>query len=296
MQLRASSWGKRLLTVACAGAFIFGAPRIGQAQNPNAKDVAWNVLELGVKAKNPISRSKAVRVLGMIPEDPKALELAESAIDDHDAMVRTAAADALGHIGTKDSVPRLKAMLDDKTLNVMLAAAQALIQLKSPGPAYQVYYAVLTRTRKSHENVIRSEVQQETLVLHDPKQMAQLGFEEGLGFVPYAGIGYSAVKKLAKDDASPVRAAAATKLIDDKDDPGISRALVDAAFDKSWIVRAAALDALAKRDDPSVLEEIAPQLADENIVVRLTAAAAVIRLSDDEGKTPTSEDGRPPVN
>ena len=249
-----------------------------------------------MEAKNPISRSKAVRVLGMIPQDPKALELAESAIDDHDAMVRTAAADALGHIGTKDSVPRLKAMLDDKSLKVVLAAAQALIQLNDPGPAYEVYYAVLTRTRKSHENVVRSQMQQEMLVLHDPKQMAQLGFEEGLGFVPYAGIGYSAVKKLTKDDTSPVRAAAATKLVDDKDDPRVTRALIDATFDKSWIVRAAALDALAKRDDPSVLEQITPQLMDDNIVVKFTAAAAVIRLSDDRAKSPSTVNSQPPAN
>ena len=40
MQLRVSGCGKGLLTVACAGAFIFSAPQIGHAQNASAKDVA----------------------------------------------------------------------------------------------------------------------------------------------------------------------------------------------------------------------------------------------------------------
>jgi hypothetical protein len=44
--------------------------------------------------------------------------------------------------------------------------------------------------------------------------MAQLGFEEGMGFIPFAGIGYEVFKTVTKDDSSPLHAAAATKLFE----------------------------------------------------------------------------------
>jgi HEAT repeat protein len=114
--------------------------------------------------------------------------------------------------------------------------------------------------------------------LNDPKKMAKLGFEEGLGFIPFADIGFSTVKAVSKDDTSPVRAAAARVLINDPD-PRIGQALVRAASDKSWIVRASALLAIAKREDAELLNAIVPAMLDRNGVVRCTAAAAVIRLT-----------------
>src|SRR6202049_2517541 len=114
--------------------------------------------------------------------------------------------------------------------------------------------------------------------MRDPKKMAELGIEEGVGFIPFGGIGYSAAKAIAKDDTSPARAAAARILVNDPD-PRISQALVRAVSDKSWIVRASALLAIAKREDPELLNAIVPRLSDKNGVVRCTAAAAVIRLT-----------------
>ena len=54
-------------------------------------------------------------------------------------------------------------------------------------------------------------------MLNDPKKMAQFGFEQGIGFVPFAGLGYGALKALRKDDESPVQAAAAKMLLKDPD-------------------------------------------------------------------------------
>ena len=108
--------------------------------------------------------------------------------------------------------------------------------------------------------------------------MATLGIEEGIGFIPFAGIGLTAFKALHVDDVSPVRAAAAKMLATDTDaDSGI--ALVRATSDKNWIVRSAALEAIAKRGNPALLKGILPAMKDDNTAVRCTAAAAVIRLS-----------------
>jgi HEAT repeat protein len=82
---------------------------------------------------------------------------------------------------------------------------------------------------------------------------------------------------IKKDDSSPVRAAAAKVLAKDPD-PAATKALADAAGDKSWLVRTAALEALAKRGDPSVLDKVALCMSDEKDAVKYTAAAAVLRL------------------
>src|SRR5205807_2147572 len=98
------------------------------------------------------------------------------------------------------------------------------------GSAYEVYYEVLTGQRKAGKGLIASQ----TSILKDPKKMAQLGFEEGIGFVPFAGVGWVAIKTITKDDTSPVRAAAAKVLAKDPD-PTATKTLADAAGDKNWL-------------------------------------------------------------
>jgi len=129
----------------------------------------------------------------------------------------------------------------------LLAAAQALPVLHDP-VAYEVYYEVLTGERKSREGLVSQGME----TLKDRKKIAEFGFEEGIGFVPYADIGYSAVKAVTKDDTSPVRAAAAKTLTNDTD-PRSGQALVQAVSDKKWMARVAALEAIAKRGDPQLL-------------------------------------------
>ena len=116
-------------------------------------------------------------------------------------------------------------------------------------------------------------------MLSDPKKMAQFGFETGVGFIPFGGLGYGIFKTFTKDDVSPVRAAAAQVLAKDPD-PKSGQALVDATTDKSWMVRAAALDALAERGERSLEPKIVGCLDDDKTVVKYTAAAAVISLSE----------------
>jgi hypothetical protein len=156
---------------------------------------------------------------------------------------------------------------------VALAAAHALHTLGNKS-AYEVYYAVLTGQRKTGKGLLAEH--EETF--KDPKKMAEFGFEQGINFVPFGGIGWGVISNVAKDDASPVRASAASMLADDPD-PQTGQALVKATADKSWAVRAAALEAIAKRGDVRLLDDIIPRLTDGHDVVRITAAAAVINLS-----------------
>jgi hypothetical protein len=222
--------------------------------------------------------------------------MAQEALQDRKPEVRAAAATAIGLMGSKAAIPGLKKALSDTKPSVVLAAAHSLQVLKDPA-GYQVYYEVLTRERKSTEGLVDQEME----TLKDRKKIAELGFEEGLSFIPFGDIGFSATKEMLKDDASSVRAAAARSLVNDSD-PRVGQALVRAASDKSWMVRASALLAIAKRGDSQLLDAIVPALSDKNGVVRCTAAAAVIRLTtvaelnEDAKTTSTWKVGSPNSN
>lgn len=259
---------------AFAVVLIFLVTAGGATTFPQAKrDEAWQILLVNVNEKDTEKRVQSIRVLGLLPGDSRALELAQKAAADEKPEVKAAAATALGQIHSKSSVPLLHKLLSDSEPSVVLAAASALIAFKDPA-AYDVYYEFLVGERKTGKGLIAEQMK----TLKDPKKMAALGVEEGIGFLPFAGIGLSAFKTLHADDVSPVRAAAAKMLANDTD-PESGQALVKATSDKSWVVKTAALEAIAKRGDPQLLDGILPAMTDDNTSVRCTAAAAVIRLS-----------------
>lgn len=250
---------------------VFSAWAIS-AQTP--VETAWTILKDGVSDKSPDTRAKAISSLGLLGRESRAREMAENALTDEKYQARIAAANALGQMKATASIPRLKEALNDTDGSVIIAVANALYEMNDPA-AYEIFYAVLLGERKSGTSLKESQMK----VLNDPKALAKMGFEQGIGFVPFAGAGYSVFKMVTKDDTSPVRAASAQKLARDPD-PKAAEGLATAATDKKWLVRAAAIDALARRDDASHLSDIAKAMQDEKDVVRYTAAAAVIRLSN----------------
>ena len=153
-----------------------------------------------------------------------------------------------------------------------MASAHALILLKDDS-GYDVYYEILAGERKTGKGLLA-----QAAGLRDPKKLAEIGFQEGIGFIPFAGLGWKAFKTIRKGDSSPARAAAATILAADDPDPRATEALANATGDKNWIIRAAALEALAKRADPSVLSTVELYLSDQEGEVKYTAAATALRL------------------
>jgi HEAT repeat protein len=239
-----------------------------------AEQRAWEMLRSGVRQKNTGKRAQAIRALRLLPAESRATEMAEAALGDRKPEVRAVAAKVLGLMGSKEAIPALKSVLSDKKPVVVVAAAHSLQTLNDPA-GYQVYYELLTGKRKGSEGVFAEQIE----ALGDKKKVADLAVGEGIGFIPFAHMGYSTVKTITERNASPVRASAARALIKDSD-PRVDQALVQALSDKNWSVRASALLAIAKRDDPDLLTAIVPALTDKNQTVRFTAAAAVIRLSE----------------
>jgi hypothetical protein len=240
-------------------------------QTPKAE--AWQLLHTACTGDKTNARATAVGVLGLLPDDTQARAMAEKALTDEKPEVRSSAAIALGTMHSKASIAKLREAADDQDPSVALAAAHALIALNDDS-GYEVYYEVLTGQRKGGKGLIASQ----TAVLKDPRKMAELGIQEGLGFIPFAGMGWQAFKTIRKDDSSPIRAAAAKVLIKDPD-PATTKALADAVGDKNWVVRVAALEALAERGDPSVLDTVELYMSDDKDDVKYAAAAAVLRLS-----------------
>ena len=256
-------WLALILTSACSSL----------AAKSSVED-AWDILTAGVDDKDVAKRSDATQALGLLINDKRAPVMAEKALDDDSPEVRVAAANALGEMQSRASIPKLREALSDKEPTVILAAAHALLVLKDDSE-YEVYYAVLTGQRKMGKGLLDDERK----MLHDPKKLAGFGVETGLGtFVPFGGLGLTAWKRLTKDDSSSARAAAARVLAKDPD-PQSGSALLEAISDRSWVVRVAALESLAKRGNPSVLKQIEPAMQDPKEAVQYVAAAAVIRLS-----------------
>ena len=246
------------------------------------EEKSWLILQTGLHSKRAAQREEAVKALSLLEGNRQAIRFTLRAMRDKNPQVRAAAASTLGQLHSTATLPALRAAVSDKDASVMLAATHALFVMKDP-LAYEIYYAILMGDKKTSAGMIQSQVDR----LKDPKQVAQMGLQEGIGFVPYAGMGYEAYRQLMKHDSSPVRAAAARFIALDPDSISEDALIQVAVADKNIFVREAALDALAERSDPKCIERLAINLDETKYPVRYRTAATVIRLASvDRRKQP----------
>ena len=255
-----------------AMAVIFGLSSVCNAVTP--KQRGWALFEAAAKSKHTTERAIGIRALGLLPGEARARILAEAALEDPKPEVRIAAATALGQMHATQSIPKIQKLLKDEKLNVVVATAHVLHDLKDDASADAVYYSILTGERKP-EGLIAKQID----TLENPHELMKIGEQVGIGFIPYAGIGWDAWRFTHTADPNPVKAVAAT-ILARKPGAEVANALVDATKDKNWIVRAAATEAIARRGDPTLESEIEFGFSDVNAHVRYTTAAAVIRLSN----------------
>lgn len=283
----------RLLVLKSALLFLMTGP-LSVAVAQKSTDVetplhqAWDILQNAATSKSAQERADGVRALGLLPDNSRARKTAEDSLQDPKPPVRVAAATALGQMHSTQSVPKLQEAISDRSVPVVMAAANALRELNDKQSAYEVYYDLLVGEKKSGDGLVAQQLQ----TLKNPKELAQIGFSEGIGFVPFAGIGWDAWRTIHKKDPNPARAIAASYLAHDPD-PATGKALVKATNDKNWIVRAAAIEAIAERGDPKFLPQVELKFKDRHPKVRYTAAAAVIRLTaiEQNRKSEDTENG-----
>jgi HEAT repeat protein len=266
---------------ACLSMFVLASAGFFSAQEKAAtvdvRERAWSVLMEGVRHNRASHRMVAVQALSLMPRNRRASQLAGRALNDKDFHVRTAAAITLGQLHATAFKSELHKALDDPEISVVLAATQALYMLKDK-TAFDVYYAILMKDRKSSDGLVQAQLDR----LKDPKQMIQLGFQEGIGFVPFGGMGYEAFREITRGGGSSVRAAAARFLATDPDQISEDALVQAAVADKSEEVRLASLDALAQRRDPRVIDRLTTNLDEDKSAVRYRTAAVILHLSSVE--------------
>jgi len=207
-------------------------------------------------------------------------------LDDKDLEVRLAAITSMVDLKNKQTVPALMKELNDDVPEVTFAAAKALWTLNEPS-GREALISVLSGDTKIASGWLTKQKRETLRMLYTPKTMFLFAVKTGVGFAPVPGLGagISSLQGILSDANVSGRAATALLLSTDKD-PAVLPALQDALDDKDWSVRAAAAHAIALRNDPSLAKDLIPLFEDKKEAVRDRAAAGYLRLEWIESTRP----------
>lgn len=265
------------------------APATAEAHASGGRDQqCQDILGKALQDKNPDTRKQAAIALSLGGStEPFPSEL-EALLDDKDVEVRLAAISSLAEIKNGRTVAALHKALNDDVPEVSFAAARALWALHDP-EGKKVLLSILSGETKASSGYIAKQKRDALRMLHTPKTTFLFAVKQGAGFAPVPGLGQgiSSMEALLSDPSVSGRATAALLLENDKD-PETLAALKGALTDKDWSVRAAGVHALVLRDDPAFQADIVPLLDDKNEGVRLRAAAGYLRLEDVKSKHKTA--------
>jgi HEAT repeat protein len=246
-----------------------------KGQTPADNDRAKSLLADALKAKNPDIRKEAVKALRLVAGSGPFGTRLEALLNDKDVQVRLAAIEALAEL---KNGPALKAALNDKVAEVRFAAATALFKLNDPaGRAFLM--GVLTGDEKISSGMIESHLRDAKRTMETPNVLMMLAVKQGIDMapVPYIGMGFSVAQEALAHRGVSGRAATAL-LLGKGNDPEVIAALRETVTDKDAQVRAAAVQALALADDTGSATLFAGIFKDKNQGVRLRAAAGYLRL------------------
>ena len=252
-----------------------------KSQSPGDNDRAKTLLADALKAKNPETRTEGVKALSLVAGQEPFTTRLEAMLNDKDVQVRLAAIEALAELNER-GIAALKTALNDQIAEVRLAAATALFRLNDPA-GREFLMAVLNGDTKASSGIAATRMREAKRTLQTPNGVMMAAVKTGtlLAPVPYVSVGYSTAQKMMAH--SKVSGRAATVLLLGKDsDPEVMAGLRNALTDKDSGVRAAAIQSLALAADPMTKQNTAalfvPLFNDKNTAVRLRAAASYLRL------------------
>ena len=242
--------------------------------------IAWDVLKPGLVDTNPLNRRQAVTATGSIGLDPEAIRLVETALaKDTDPLIRATAAAELGEMKSRQSIPALRAALDDPSGEVGFAAAKALWDMgDKTGRGF--IEDVVSGQQKATDGGVKGALRRADRLRHDPKAMAVLSAKEASGALlgPF-NIGVVAAEQVLKNNAVAVRMEALNLLAEDCDLQTFKLLEVATTDDKTWAEKAAAAKALGRCGNPDAIPKLEQNLSNSNAAVKFMSAAAIIRLS-----------------
>jgi len=236
------------------------------------------MLTAGATDHNIARRAEAIAALGTMGPNRRAVRLVESALADKDPSIRQLAAQNLGEMNARGSIPKLKEALNDESAEVSFAAAKSLGEMGDRS-GRDVFIDILSGGRSSSTGMVKGEVQTAKKKLQDPRELAVIGAKEAASslFGP-AGWGIKIMEEVTKDRSASARAMSAALLGRDATADAL-RGLDDALTDKNWIVRVAAAQALGATRQRDQIASLEPLLEDQRPAVRYMAAASILRLS-----------------
>jgi len=246
-----------------------------------------DILDKALQDKNPDTRKQAAIALSLAGSiEPFPSEL-EALLDDKDVEVRLAAISSLSEIKNSRTIPALHKALNDDVPEVTFAAARALWVLHDP-EGKKVLLSIATGETKASSGYVAKQKREALRMMHTPRTMFLFAVKQGAGLAPIPGLGegISSMEALLSDPSVSGRATAVLLLEKDRD-PETLAALKDALQDKDWSVRAAGVHALVLRDEPAFQTDIIPLLDDKNAGVRMRAAAGYLRLDSLKSKAKT---------
>src|ERR1051326_7842811 len=249
------------------------SPPAAAKVTPSAQDRARSLLDSSLKDKNPETRKHAVQSLGLVSPNEPYLSQLEAMLDDKDVEVRLAAITSLVDLRNQRTVPTLQKALDSEVPEVSFAAAKAFWTLNEPA-GREALVSVLSGETKTSSGFITKQKRDALRMLHTPKTLFMFALQQGANFAPVPGLGagVSSVQGILSDPSVSGRAATALLLSTEKS-PEVLQALQDALAVSDWSVRVAAVHAIAVRNDPALEADLLPLLEDRKEAVRVRAAA-----------------------
>lgn len=246
---------------------------------PTARDQqCQDILEKALKDKNPDTRQQAAIALSLVGSTEPYPSRLEALLDDKDVEVRLAAIASLMDVKNDRTVPALHKALNDDVPEVSFAAARSLFALNDP-EGKRVLLSIISGESKASSGYLAKQKRDSLRMMHIPKTMFLFAVRTGAAFAPVPGLGagVSSMQALLSDPAASGRATAVLLLEKDKDEQTLM-ALKEALHDKEWPVRAAGVHALVLRDDPAFQADIVPLIDDKTEAVKLRVAAGYLRL------------------
>jgi HEAT repeat protein len=268
---------------------LFLGASLGQAPDPapSANHLrATGLLNQLLKDKNPDTRKHAVQAMGLVGSREPYVSQVEAMLDDKDVEVRVAAIASLVDLKNDRTASVLQKPLDSEVPEVSFAAAKGLWALQA-SEGREALLAVLSGESKTKSKFITRQKREALRMFHTPKTMFLFVLQQGANLAPVPGLGagVSSVEGILSDASVSGRAATALLLSTDKD-PRVLQALRDALVDKEWSVRASGAHAIALRNDRALATDLVPLFDDTKEAVRARAAAGYLRLESIKPASP----------
>ncbi len=195
-------------------------------------DRANALLNDALADKNPDTRKQAVQALSLASLREPYLGEVKSALDDKDVEVRLAAITSLVDLKDRNTAAALRKALNDDVPEVSFAAAKALFTLNDPA-GRDALVAVLSGETKTASGFLTKQKRDALRMLHTPRTLFTFAVMQGIRMAPIPGVGegVSSLQGILSDPSVSGRAATALMLSNDRSSEVLS-ALKDALDDK----------------------------------------------------------------